>query len=535
MRKLRPKNWHFSNRLTLMTLVFTLAPLTIYVGIAAQLFRRNIVASAEMELQQQAKALIMLCEAQEALDRLTKSTPSSVKGIDAVTGASPGGWREGAQYRSLQSIIMGARVAASGYADVFNSDGRLLIRPREGPKDGFDPQEESANFQKNIRERALRLPIGGVDTIHYDAVDARDPARRSRARLAGFGYFKPYDWIVVVGCYEDELTAPYADARRLFYLMIAVLPLLVGGPVFYLSRRMMQPIVQLTESASRIAHGAFGSAAPLGSRDEIGKLTGEFNLMLNRLHEEQIRQLQEWNKDLEHKVAERTLELEKRAAQLSGLAFDLTQAEVRERKRLAQFLHDDLQQLLVCTKLSVSAAMANSADDKARESLEDAKALLDQSIAASRTLTSEISPPILNEGDLAGVLDWAARWMHDKHGLSVEVRADAEIETRLEVRVLLFQVVRELLFNVVKHAGVDRAEIALARCGPAELSIVVRDNGKGFEPQAARRPDKTTGGFGLFSICERLQWIGGRCEIASAPGEGTAVKLYAPTAGDSSG
>jgi PAS domain S-box-containing protein len=240
--------------------------------------------------------------------------------------------------------------------------------------------------------------------------------------------------------------------------------------------------------------------------------------------------LRKANDELEDRVLQRTLELEKRATQLSELAFNLTQVEIRERKRLAQFLHDDLQQLLVCAKLSVSTAMASTAEATPREALEDATALLDQSIEASRTLTSEISPPILNEGDLAGVLDWAARWMREKHGLTVALHVEANVETRLEVRVLVFQVVRELLFNVVKHAGVDRAELLLRRHEPGELTIVVSDKGKGFEPGLAHHPEKTTGGFGLFSICERLQWIGGRCEIVSAPGRGTEVSVFAPTA-----
>jgi PAS domain S-box-containing protein len=240
--------------------------------------------------------------------------------------------------------------------------------------------------------------------------------------------------------------------------------------------------------------------------------------------------LKDANAVLEDRVRERTVELEKRAEQLSALAFDLTRAEIRERKRLAQFLHDDLQQLLVCTKFSVSAAKKNSENATALTSLDQATEMLDQSIAASRTLTSEIAPPILNDGDLAGLLGWISRWTWEKHGLTVDLRIEDDVNAKYEVRVLLFQVVRELLFNVVKHAGVDRAELLLTRRQPGELLVVVSDKGKGFEPGLAGRHERTTGGFGLFSIHERLQWIGGRCEIASAPGGGTTVSLFAPIA-----
>jgi signal transduction histidine kinase len=93
------------------------------------------------------------------------------------------------------------------------------------------------------------------------------------------------------------------------------------------------------------------------------------------------------------------------------------------------------------------------------------------------------------------------------------------------MRVLLFQIVRELLFNVVKHADTDRATVTIDEADGG-LIIIVADEGAGFDP-AALKP-KTEGGFGLFSVRERLRLFGGTLEIESAPGEGTRMIATIP-------
>jgi PAS domain S-box-containing protein len=232
--------------------------------------------------------------------------------------------------------------------------------------------------------------------------------------------------------------------------------------------------------------------------------------------------------ELEDRVRERTCELQNRAEQLRSLASELTQAEIRAHKHLASVLHDDLQQLLVCAKFAVSSALKNTEKIKVRNSLKQVEDLLHQSIDKSRTLAAEISPPILSHGSLADVLRWLAHWMHEKHGLTVDLQIEDNIETMPDVRALLFLAVRELLFNIVKHAGVNHAAVHVNRSGGDFLTIVVMDKGKGFDSKHMNEPGGIAFDFGLFSIQERLQCIGGRFEIVSTPGRGTAIKLFAP-------
>lgn len=234
--------------------------------------------------------------------------------------------------------------------------------------------------------------------------------------------------------------------------------------------------------------------------------------------EESLRELSE---TLERRVQQRT-------AQLRALASELTQTEARERRRLAQVLHDHLQQLLVVAKMRLSLLRQRGADTDLTASLREVEDLIAESIQASRSLTLELSPPILYDGGLAPALDWLARRVLDQHKLVVDVETSPDAEPADEaVKTLLFEAVRELLFNTVKHAGVDEARVTMSREG-SRITVLVEDAGAGFDP-AAIASDETLGDhFGLFSIRERLALMGGDMSIESSPGKGTRILLSAP-------
>jgi CheY-like chemotaxis protein len=216
-----------------------------------------------------------------------------------------------------------------------------------------------------------------------------------------------------------------------------------------------------------------------------------------------------------------------RTVQLRALAGELTLVEQRERKRLAKVLHDHLQQLLVGARFRTSVLM-RSRSPMVREMGEELEDLLGEAIAASRSLTTELCPPILHDADLASALKWLVDWMRSKHGLTVLLRADDDLPVVVEdVKVLLFESVRELLFNAVKHAETGSASVA-AQSLDNRLWLTVADQGVGFDPKAVNPPGEHGGGFGLFSIRERLALIGGMMEIESSPGKGSRFVLSVP-------
>ncbi len=219
--------------------------------------------------------------------------------------------------------------------------------------------------------------------------------------------------------------------------------------------------------------------------------------------------------------------LRSKTAQLRALASELTLAEHRQRQKLAQVLHDGLQQILVGARYHMGT-LARSGDPRVATPARQVADMLGEAIAVSRSLTAELGPPILREGGLPPALEWLANSMRERHGLSVQVRCRGRLpQLREELVVLLFQAVRELLFNAVKHARADRAQVGVLRRGD-RITVSVSDGGAGFDPSRLCAEGGPAGGFGLFSIHERIQLLGGRMSVRSAPGRGSRFTLVVP-------
>ena len=247
--------------------------------------------------------------------------------------------------------------------------------------------------------------------------------------------------------------------------------------------------------------------------------------------------LRKTHEELERRVRERTAELsaaietlERQAGQLRALSAELTLAEQRERRRLAEVLHDGLQQFLVAARVRAHM-LGRSSDQGVQRGSHELVALLEEALTEARTLTGELSPPTLQKGGLLPTLEWLSRWMGEKHHLTVCVKPPAASLPVLgeDVSILLYQAVRELLLNTVKYAQVSAAEVTLT-VADEELTLTVADTGVGFDPARLRVLGGTEGGFGLLGIRERLELLGGRLEIASHPGRGSLFTLTVPFA-----
>jgi two-component system CheB/CheR fusion protein len=256
--------------------------------------------------------------------------------------------------------------------------------------------------------------------------------------------------------------------------------------------------------------------------------TTERNITARKYTEAQLRRL---NEALERQVAERTRVAEHRAEQLRTLAMRLAQTESRERRRLARHLHDNIQQILTGTRFYVNVLKRKTQDDETREATQSIEALLGEALEALRSLTLELSPPVLYEAGLGAGLQWLARWCHGKLGLKVDVRADPAAEPPTEdIRIMLFSAVRELLFNVRKHAHVDAARVTLGLADKDFIAVTVSDEGQGFDPDRidAGNEDTSASGLGLFGIRERLSAWGGDVKVEASPGHGARVTLLMP-------
>ena len=264
-------------------------------------------------------------------------------------------------------------------------------------------------------------------------------------------------------------------------------------------------------------------------RDKLGRAYQIVGALMDvtelRRAEDELRQAKY---QLEQRIEERTVELKNRASQLARLSSELTLAEQRERRRIAEIMHDNLQQLLVAARMN-QEMLVDKQDKSLRSEAEHILELIDRSLQATRSLTTELSPAVLRSGNLSASLEWLAKWMADHYGFEVRVKTQAAIILeQKDLTVLLFQSIRELLFNAVKHAGVKSARVEMVRDQEQRLCISVTDEGTGFDPETIWEKSKTGTGFGLFSIRERLNLLGGKFGVVSLPGKGATFSLVVP-------
>ena len=218
------------------------------------------------------------------------------------------------------------------------------------------------------------------------------------------------------------------------------------------------------------------------------------------------------------------------------LVHALTEAEEKERRRIATVLHDDLQQQLYGAEMTARRArrmvegggetMNKEATAQLGELCDQMDEILGSAVETTRTLSSELSPSVLGDEDLENTFRWLAGHMEERHDLTVELDvAEAPVLDDREQRALLTRLMRELLFNVVKHAQTDRAHLD-ARAEEGWLLVQVCDEGKGFDPDELA----STGGdgYGLSHVRERLHFLGGRFEVEATPGEGACFTIALP-------
>ncbi len=272
----------------------------------------------------------------------------------------------------------------------------------------------------------------------------------------------------------------------------------------------------------------WASGAVTAIRDPNDKLIGFAKVVRDKSAQKDTSdKLAELNRTLEERVIQRTQELTRNQERLRAMASDLTVTEQRERRRLATDLHDYLAQLLVVCRLKLNQGQSMSDKETLLKVIQEADTLLDQSLTYTRTLVSQLSPTCLYEFGLHAALVWLGTEM-GKQGLTVTLTSADETPNLPEDQaVLVFQSVRELLYNVLKHSGVNEVMVNLSLQGN-HLLIEVKDFGCGFSESPQERNEQSPTNFGLFSIRERLEALGGEMVLHSAPQKGTQVLLHIP-------
>jgi len=233
-----------------------------------------------------------------------------------------------------------------------------------------------------------------------------------------------------------------------------------------------------------------------------------------------------YQEDLEVRVDQRT-------HQLRALGMELLKAETRERRTIAEDLHDDLGQILAVAKLKLSSVQMPGCDEErevCQRQLNEIETMIDHSSKSVRSLSTQLSPPALYQSGLSGALEWLTEEMMRNYGLRVTLELDDILPLDEAVSSALFRTVRELLINIWKHSQVSDACVTLTLESISNTLIIgVIDDGVGFEVVQMLKPSAKHS-YGLFSIRERLTFIGGSMRIDSEPGQGTRITLRVPLA-----
>jgi PAS domain S-box-containing protein len=214
-------------------------------------------------------------------------------------------------------------------------------------------------------------------------------------------------------------------------------------------------------------------------------------------------------------------------AALRKLASELVMAEEQERKRIAGVLHDEIAQTLAAARMRLDLLQSVPSDQKDKQTLQDAKAFLAQSIQETRALMNDLGNPVLFDLGLKAACEALAKRLMEAHSvrISCEIQ-DAYKHLDPDVKAIVFQVVRELLNNIAKHSQAQNARVMIDT-EDGHFRVQITDDGVGFDSRTLGTPTNE-GGFGLYSIRERLIAMNGSLKIESAPGTGTAVTAILP-------
>ncbi len=242
-------------------------------------------------------------------------------------------------------------------------------------------------------------------------------------------------------------------------------------------------------------------------------------------------ELEAMNEALQDQVADYRIaqqRIDSYQKQLRRLASELSLTEARERRAIAADLHDHIGQALAFMKMKITRFRSDTIFCGFERSIDEILDLLNQTIQYTRTLTFEISPPVLYELGLPAAMEWLGEQFQKKFDIETEVSVNADkVVLKEEIQVALFKSLQELLNNAAKHSHATRVLVEM-KVDDDSTAVLVSDNGDGFNLSRLESGNGNKGGFGLFSIRERLNYLGGQLEVKSAEGSGAKFTMIVP-------
>ncbi|MDP1568980.1 MAG: histidine kinase [Vicinamibacterales bacterium] len=341
-------------------------------------------------------------------------------------------------------------------------------------------------------------------------------------------------WGVTIGAEAAGTEATLTTIRNTLLWLVPVLVALGALFAWGTAWSVRQPVLLLTAAAERMRSGDLTTPVPILPDDEVGRLGLGLEHLRETLHAS-LQTIARHHEELEQRVADRTRELDQACRRLNER--DLWRAQVLrrvisaqedERRRLARELHDDTCQSLAALSVSAEAAVADLAPGPARDRLLSVKALVDASLADLHRVIYDLRPSVLDDLGLVPAIRWLVSHRFARSSVAVRLEVDGLAE-RLppEVETALFRVVQEALTNIERHAHAEHVLVQLS-ADASGLLIEIEDDGIGFDPASVGAPAPGGRGLGLLGLRERVELLGGRCEVDSTPGHGARIVVSVP-------
>jgi len=407
-------------------------------------------------------------------------------------------------------------------AEIVDATGYVVAQPHDGDP---DPPDAHVEILGPIIAR------GEPGTTTHEIEDGPD-------HVIAYYPFRAHPGGVVVEQTEDAaFVIPQQMQRTL--LVYGVLALAISSVAAWLhAHTVVRPIRRLTGDAARMASGDLESPIVVARDDEIGELGRRFDEMRVKL-KASLEESARWAEELEHRVDERTSEVEEKNRELNvlnrirrQLLAKTISAQEEERKRLARELHDDSAQTLTAVLMTLKTAedALPAGPNGARQAMDRSRSQLELALREIRKAIVDLRPSALDDLGVAAAVRWYATEHLRPHGIKVafSISGDEQRATGAAATAV-FRIVQEAVSNVARHSGARKVRITLD-FGASAVVTEVRDDGSGFDPAGFRQPQESGRGLGLLGMRERAELFGGDVDIESGPGKGTTVRVRIPYA-----
>ncbi len=421
----------------------------------------------------------------------------------------------------IMPLNRAAIVGQTEHAVLVNAQGMTLASTFDLPF--LSPGEHNTFYQESM---AVGTPT--VNIVPFELNLPGEP--KGHLHVMAFVPLQNVPWGLAVG--GDLVGDAFAGVQEL-RISLAIISVISLAAVWIITllgtKRLVKPVQQLTVSAHQIAAGNLDVALETSDGGEIGVMASALNEMRNQLLQN-IDELSRWNKTLETRVEEQTDHLHQQQQLTQQLLQQVINAQEGERRRIAYELHDEIGQMLTAVQMSLRHLSngINADDQVLSKRLTRSRALTERTVNDLRGIIAALRPTVLDQLGLIAALEWIC----DYTLTPLEIKFDFELtgmEKRLpeEIETILFRIAQEAINNITRHSQANQVRIQLIRTN-RNVTMSITDNGQGFEQNKV--VDNSQNGYvlGLASMRERAALAGGKVDISSTIGQGTAVSVIIP-------